>query len=98
MTYRHFLRDLQTLAKKMLNCPYFYLSQFEHIFRFVLSVYFYAQIYQFREKNNMICIFAVNMTFLLSSECVVEKMSVSHANENEIYIIYFLSLKITGYR
>ena len=46
----------------------------------------------------MICIFAVILIFLLPSDNVVEKMSVSHANENEMYILYFILLKISDYR
>ena len=42
----------------------------------------------------MICIFAVILIFRLPSDYVVEKMSVSHANENEIYNLYFILLKI----
>ena len=77
-----FLAILTDTWKIRLNCPYFYLCQFEHIFCFALSVYFYAQIFPFGEKNPMICIFAVTVIFLLPSDHVVEKMSVSHANKN----------------
>ena len=45
VTYRHYLRDY-------LNCPYFYLSQFEHIFGFALSAYFNAQIIPFGEQKS----------------------------------------------
>ena len=90
VTYRHLL--------KYLNFPYFYLCHFEHIFDFALSVYFLCtNLSIWREKHN-ICIFAVILIFLLPSDHVVEKMSVSHANENEINILYFLLLKITDYR
>jgi hypothetical protein len=41
----------------------------------------YKQTLLFEEKNPMMCIFAVILTFLLPSDHVVEKMSVSHANE-----------------
>ena len=92
-----FLAWLTDTCKIYLNCPYFYLSQFEHIFGFALSAYFSAHIFPFGVKNHLICIFAVILIFLLPSDHVVEKMSVSHANENEIYILYFISLKITNY-
>ena len=85
-------------AKIYLICPYFYLSQFEKLFGFAISVYFYAQIFPFEEKNHMLCIFAVIQIFLLPSDHVVEKMFVSQANENEKYILYFILLKITDYR
>ena len=72
--------DLQTFfawltdtCKINLNWPYFYLSQFEHIFGFDLSLYFYAQIFPFGEKNHMICIFEVILIFLLPSDHVVKK-------------------------
>ena len=47
-----FLAWLTDTCKIYLNCPYFYLSQFEHIFGFALSVYFYAQIFPFGEKKS----------------------------------------------
>ena len=56
---------------------------------------FMQKYFHFERKNLMICSFAV---ILLPSDHVVEKMSVSHANENEIYNLYLLSLKITNYR
>ena len=51
----------------------------------------------FREKITcyvMLCIFAVILIFMLPSYHVVKKMSVGHANENEIYILYFILLKL----
>ena len=54
--------------------------------------------FHLERNNHTICIFAVILIFLLPSDHVVEKMSVSHANENEIYILYFILLKITDYR
>ena len=41
-------------------------------------------------ENHMICIFAVILICLLPSDHAVDKMSVGHANENEIYILYFI--------
>ena len=40
--------------------------------------------------ENHICIFAVILICLLPSDHAVDKMSVGHANENEIYILYFI--------
>ena len=54
--------------------------------------------FNLERKNLMICIFAVILIFLLALDHVVEKMSVSHGNENEINTLYFISLKITDYR
>ena len=93
-----FLAWLTDTFKIYLNWPYFYLCQFEHIFGFALSVYLCAQIFPFGEKNYTTCIFAVILIFLLPADHVVKKMSVSHANENEIYILNFILLKITDYR
>ena len=47
-----FLAWLTDTCKIYLNCPYFYLSQFEHIFGFALSMYFYAQIFPLGEKKS----------------------------------------------
>ena len=46
----------------------------------------------------MICIFAVILIWLLPSYHVVDKMSVGHANENEIYIMYFILFENTDYK
>ena len=70
--------------------PVFPLSQFEHTFCFALSVCFCAQICWFEEKNFMVCIFAVIYIFLLPSDHVVDKMSVSHANLIWKYIMYLI--------
>ena len=57
VTYRHFLSDLQTLSIFFLNCPYFYLIQFKHIFVFALSVNFMHKSCHLERKNRMICFF-----------------------------------------
>ena len=54
--------------------------------------------FHLERKNHMICIFAFILIFMLPSDHVVEKMSVSPANENEISILYLISLKITDYQ
>ena len=74
----HFLQDLQTLEKK-LNCPYFYLSQFEHEFGFAFLVYFYAQIISLGKKKSHDMYFCSYSDFSVASDHLVEKMSVSHA-------------------
>ena len=93
-----FLVWLTDTCKIYLNCPYFYLSQFEFFFVLTYERIFMHKSFHLERKNHMICIFAVILIFLLPSYRVVEKMSVSHANENEIYILCFISLKMTGYR
>ena len=52
--------------------------------------YFYALVLHLEQKNHMICIFAVILICLLPSDQAVDKMSVGHANENEINILYFI--------
>ena len=53
--------------------------------------FFYAHFFPFEaKKNHMICIFAVILIFLLPLDHAVDKMSVGHANENEIYIPNFI--------
>ena len=69
----------------------FPLIQVEHKFCFALSVCFYMQNYgHLEQKNQMICIFAVILICLLPSDHVIDKMSVGHTNENEMYILYFI--------
>ena len=67
------------------------LSQFEHVFGFALSVYFYAQILPFAGKKSHDMYFCSYSEFSVAPDLVVEKMSVSHANEIEIYNLYFIS-------
>ena len=94
-----FLTLLTDTCKIDLNGPYFYITQFENIVSFALSVYFLCtNLFIWREKNHMVCIFSVMRIFLLPSHHVAEKMSLSHANENERYILYFVLLKINDYR
>ena len=52
--------------------------------------YFYALLLPFGAKNHMICFFSVILICLLPSDLAVDKMSVGHANENVIYILYFI--------
>ena len=52
-------------------------------------------LFSFQEKKSNDMYFCSYSDFLLPSDHVVEKMSASHANENEIYILYFILLKIT---
>ena len=44
----------------------------------------------FGAKHHMMCICAVILICLLPSDHAVDKMSVSHANENEINILNFI--------
>ena len=48
-------------------------------------------------KNCMVCIFAVILIFLLPSNHVVDKMSVSHANEIWKYIMNLILFQITDF-
>ena len=50
------------------------------------------------QKNPMICNFADIRIYLLPSDHAVDKMSVGHVNENEIYLLYFNCLEITDYK
>ena len=44
VTYRH--------LQIYLNYPFLYLSQFEHVFGFALSVYFFTQLFPFGEEKS----------------------------------------------
>ena len=50
------------------------------------------------QKNQIIWIFAVILICLLPSDHAVDKISVGHTNENEIYVLYFILFEITDYK
>ena len=86
MTYRN-LRNL------VLGPLFAQFEQFEQIFCFALSVCFYAPTCPSGEKNCMVCMFAVTLIFLLPSDHVVGKVSVSHGNELWKYIMNLIVLE-----
>ena len=59
---------------------------------------FFALSNSLREKIHMICIFAVNLIFLLALGHVVNKMCVSHGNKNGFYFLHFNFLNMTDDR
>ena len=86
VTYTQFLRDLHTIAIFSSIADIFILN-IDSAFPYICI--FFALSNPLREKNHMICIFAVILIFLLALGHAVDKMCVSHANENGIYFLHF---------
>ena len=76
------------LPKPLFKWPIFPLSQAQHKFGFALYFFMHKSSH-LEQKNRMICIFAVILICLLPSDHALDKMSVNHANENGMYILYF---------
>ena len=95
MTYRHFLRDLQTVEKFSSRTCISTKSVWTDILLCIISVFFfYAQIGSFGEKKIMIYPFAVILTFLLPLDHEVDKMCLSHANGIWKYIMNLILFQI----
>ena len=84
VTYRQLLRDLHTLEKFISRIR---ISVWTYILFCAISVFFMHQSVHLERENCMVCIFAGVLICLLPSDHVVNKMSVSHANETWKYIM-----------
>ena len=97
VTYRHFLRDLQTLAK-IIKLPIFLPKSVWTWIRFCLISVFLCTNHPIWKEKIHGMYFCSYSDFSVSLWSCGGKMSVGHANEYEIYILYIILVKITDYR
>ena len=96
--FKYFLTDRRFCStdRHLINLfkwPIFPLSQVEHTLCSAISVFFLCTILAIWSEKSHDMYFAVILICMLPSDHAVDKMSVSHTNKNEIYMLYFVWFK-----